>query len=206
MTSKVTDTLLFHSKFVTIALLLLVKSSFAWASEPCIVDINANNSCNSEQSQGPKSKKSQQDSDAFAIDQLYYSGGVLHNKALSQQLTPNREQAQPIDVDEELALNDGISRDQIQRSNPESVSNEIREIFQKVDEMGRKSIQKCLRFGTYTTKIDGIWGQQTHNAISSFKNDANQMRQEDEASIFSKIKNVFSRKAICRKLLDDTFG
>ena len=206
MQPKATNTLLFYRKFITITLLLAVNSSFVWAAAPCIVDSNANNYCISEQHHGPKDKKKQRGSDAFAIDQLYYSGGVLHNQTLVEQFTPNQELDQPTAVDEKHALNNSISRSQNQGASPESISSEIRRIFKDIDEVGRKSIQKCLRFGTYTTKIDGIWGQQTHSAISNFKNDANHLRQKDEANLFSKIKNVFSRKAVCRKLLDDTFG
>ena len=206
MIPKVTATFLFYSKFVTIALLFLVNASCAWAKAPCVVDGNANNSCISEQSQGPKDKKRRQDSAALAIDQLYYSGGVLHNKALGERSTPNQELEQQTDVNEKFALSDGISKDQNQGTSPDNTRSEIREIFQNIDEVGRKSIQKCLRFGSYTTKIDGIWGQQTQNAISNFKNDAEHITQKDKPSLFSKIKNIFSRKAVCRRLLDDTFG
>ena len=206
MIPNVTKTLLFYKKFVTIALLFSVNSSFVWAKAPCIVKSNANNSCISEQNHETKGRKKQQGSDAFAIDQLYYSGGVLHNKTLGEQFILNQEPNQSTAVEDKLALNNGISRDQNQGTSPERISSEIRGIFQQIDEVGRKSIQKCLRFGTYTTKIDGIWGQQTQNAISNFKNDANHLRQTDEANLFSKIKNVFSRKAACRKLLNDTFG
>ena len=205
MIAKVTDTLLFHKKFVTITLLLAVNSSYVWAKAPCIMDSNANKPCISEQSHGPKGRKKRRASDTFAIDQLYYSGGVLHNKTSGKKLTPNQELDQPTAVDEKHALNNTILRIRNQGTSAESISSKIRRIFQNIDEVGRKSIQKCLRFGTYTTKIDGIWGQQTHNAINNFKNDANHLRQKDEANLFSKIKNVFSRKAVCRKLLDDTF-
>ena len=205
MIPKVTDTLLSYRKLGTVTLLLAVNSSFVSAKTPCIVDNNANNYCMSEQIHGPKVKKKQQGGDTFAIDQLYYSGGVLHNKTLGEQFTPNQELNPPTAVDRKHALNDSISRSQNQGTSPESISGEIRVIFQNIDEVGRKSIQKCLKFGTYTTKIDGIWGQQTHNAISNFKKDANHLKQNDEANLFSKIKNVFSRKAFCQKLLNDTF-
>ena len=82
----------------------------------------------------------------------------------------------------------------------------IREIFQTIDEVGRKSIQKCLKFGTYDAKVDGIWGEQTRNAISNFKNTASQPREKDNPSLFSKIKKTFSRKAVCHTLLVNTFG
>ena len=206
MIPKMTDTFLFYSKFVTIALLFLVNFNYAWANAPCVVDSNANNSCISVQSQGPKDKKRRRDSAALAIDQLYYSGGVLHNKALGEQSLPNQELEQPTDVDEKLAISDGTSRNQNPGTSPKSIRSEIREIFQRNDEVGRKSIQKCLRFGSYTSKIDGVWGQRTQNAINNFKNDANRLRQKNKLSLFSKIKNIFSRKAICRRLLDDTFG
>ena len=128
-----TDTFLFYSKFVTIALLFSVNSSYAWAKAPCVVDSNANNSCILEQTQGPKDKKRQQDSVALAIDQLYYSGGVLHNKALGEQSTPNQELEQQTDVDQTLALSDGTPRDQNKGSSPESIRSEIRAIFQNID-------------------------------------------------------------------------
>ena len=206
MIPKVTDTFLFYSKFVGITLLILVNFSQVSAKAPCIVESNANNSCISEQSQGSKDTKRQQNSADFAIDLLYYSGGVLHNKNIVRQLIPNKESDQPTVVDGKLTLNDGITRNQNQDTIPENIISEIRGIFQNIDEVGRKSIQKCLRFGTYTTKIDGIWGKQTHNAINNFKNDANHLRQKGEANLFSKIKNIFSKKAVCHKLLDDTFG
>ena len=206
MIPKMTDTFLFYSKFVTIALLFLVNSTCAWAKAPCVVDSNSINSCISEQTQGPKDKKRRQDSAALAIDQLYYSGGVLHNKALGEQSTPNQELEQQTDLEEKLSLSDGTSRNQNTGTSPKIIRSEIREIFQNIDEAGRKSIQKCLRFGSYTTKIDGIWGQRTQNAISNFKNDANHLGQKDKPSLFSKIKNMFSSKAICHRLLNDTFG
>ena len=144
MIPKVTDTLLSYRKLGTVTLLLAVNSSFVWAKTPCIVDNNANNYCMSEQIHGPKVKKKQQGGDTFAIDQLYYSGGVLHNKTLGEQFTPNQELDQPTSVDEKLLLNDGISRDQNQGTSPGSNSNETRRIFQNIDEVGRKLIQKCL--------------------------------------------------------------
>ena len=87
-----------------------------------------------------------------------------------------------------------------------SIYSGTRGIFQNIDEVGRKSIQKCLRFGTYNAKVDGIWGDQTRNAISNFKSTASQLREKADPSLFSKIKNAFSRKAVCHTLLVNTFG
>ena len=208
MIAKVTDNLKFCSKCVTVALLFAVISNFAAAKAPCFVESNLKVSCVLEQRQGPSDKNKWRDTNAFAIDQLYYSGGVLHNKALDKQSTPTEELEHPTGMDEKLMLNEDTSSNQSQGTSLESSSNnKIRGIFQNISKAGRKSIQKCLQFGTYDAKVDGIWGQQTHKAISNFKNVAHQLRkQRDEPSLFSKIKNVFSRKAVCHKLLNDTFG
>ena len=103
MQPKVTNTLLFYSRFATTALLLAVNPNFAWAKAPCISKSNAGNSCVLEQSQGLKSQNISQDSDALAIDHLYYSGGILHNKVLAGETTPIKGLQQPVDTAEKLA-------------------------------------------------------------------------------------------------------
>ncbi len=207
MQPKVTDTLLFYSRFATTALLLAVNPNFAWAKAPCITESSKDNSCVFEQSEELEDQNISQDSSAFAIDHLYYSGGILHNKQWAKDTAPMRRLEKPADLAGMLVTKENAGTNLNEGTSSVSIYSGTRGIFQNIDEVGRKSIQKCLRFGAYNTTIDGIWGQQTHNAISNFKNVAHQLRkQRDEPSLFSKIKNVFSRKAVCHKLLNDTFG
>ena len=206
MQPNATNTLLFYSKLVTTALLLAVNPNFAWAKTPCITKSNADNSCMLEQRRELKAQNMLQDSDALAIDHLYYSGGILHNKALARKTTPTRGLEQPAGTDEKLAMNGDIVKNLIEGASSASIYSEIREIFQKMNEADRKSIQKCLRFGTYDAKVDGVWGEQTRDAINNFKNVADHPKKKETLSLFSKIKNVFSRKAVCFTMLDDIFG
>ena len=207
MIAKVTDNLKFCSKCVTVALLFTVISNFAAAKAPCFVESNLKDSCVLERRQGTSDKRKRRDTNAFAIDQLYYSGGVLHNKALDKQSTPTEELEHPTGMDEKLMLNEDTSSNQSRGTSLESSSNnKIRGIFQNISKAGRKSIQKCLQFGTYDAKVDGIWGEQTRNAISNFKSTASKLKEKADPSLFSKIKNAFSRKAVCHSLLVNTFG
>jgi hypothetical protein len=206
MQPKLTNTLLFYSRFATIVLLLAVNPNFAWAKAPCISKSNAGNSCVLEQSQGFKSQNISQDSDALAIDHLYYSGGILHNKVLAGETTPIKGLQQPVDTAEKLARKAEIAKNLNKGASSVSIYSRSHRIFQNLNEAGRKSIQKCLRFGTYDAKLDGIWGEQTRNAISNFKSTASRPREKDKPSLFLTIKNIFSRKAGCHTLLTNIFG
>ena len=206
MLPKATDTLLFYCKFVTAALLLAVYPNFAWAKAPCITESSKNNSCVIEQSEELEDQNISQDNNAFAIDHLYYSGGILHNKQRAKDTARTRRLEKPADLAEMLVTKENVAANINEGTSSASIYSGIREIFQTIDEVGRKSIQKCLKFGTYDAKVDGIWGEQTRNAISNFKNTASQPREKDNPSLFSKIKNTFSRKAVCHTLLVNTFG
>jgi len=206
MLPKVTNTLLFYCKFVTAALLLAVYPNFAWAKAPCITESSKGNSCVSKQSEELEDQNISQDSNAFAIDHLYYSGGILHNKQRVKDTARTRRLEKPADLAEMLVTKENVAANINEGTSSASIYSGIREIFQTIDEVGRKSIQKCLKFGTYDAKVDGIWGEQTRNAISNFKNTASQPREKDNPSLFSKIKNTFSRKAVCHTLLVNTFG
>jgi len=206
MQPKVTDTLLFYSRFATTALLLAVNPNFAWAKAPCITKSNASNSCVLEHGQELKSQNISQDNDALPIDHLYYSGGILHNKVLAGETTPIKRIQQPADTAEKLARKAEIAQNLNKGASSVSIYSTSHLIFQNLDEAGRKSIQKCLRFGTYDAKVDGIWGEQTRNAISNFKRTASRPGEKDKPSLFLTIKNTFSRKASCHTLLTNIFG
>ena len=206
MQPKVANTLLFYSRFATTALLLAVNPNFAWAKAPCITKSNAGNSCVLEHSQELKSQNISQDSDALAIDHLYYSGGVLHNKERTKDTVPTQKLEKPETLAEMLVTKEIVVTNLNGGTSSASVYSGLRGIFQNIDEVGRKSIQKCLRFGTYDAKVDGIWGEQTRNAISNFKSTASKLKEKADPSLFSKIKNAFSRKAVCHTLLVNTFG
>ena len=206
MLPKATDTLLFYCKFVTAALFLAVYPNFAWAKAPCITESSKNNSCVSKKSEELEDQNISQDSSAFAIDHLYYSGGILHNKQWAKDTAPMRRLEKPADLAGMLVTKENAGTNLNEGTSSVSIYSGIRGIFQNIDEVGRKSIQRCLRFGTYNAKVDGIWGDQTRNAISNFKSTASQLREKADPSLFSKIKNAFSRKAVCHTLLVNTFG
>jgi len=206
MLPKETNTLLFYCKFFTAALLLAVYPNFAWAKAPCITESREDNSCVSKQREELEDQNISQDSSAFAIDHLYYSGGILHNKQWAKDTAPMRRLEKPADLAGMLVTKENAGTNLNEGTSSVSIYSGTRGIFQNIDEVGRKSIQKCLRFGTYNAKVDGIWGDQTRNAISNFKSTASQLREKADPSLFSKIKNAFSRKAVCHTLLVNTFG
>ena len=206
MLPKVTNTLLFYCKFVTAALVLTANPNFAWAKALCITESSQDNSCVSEQSEDFEDQNIFQDSNAFAIEHLYYSGGVLHNKERTKDTVPTQKLEKPETLAEMLVTKEIVVTNLNGGTSSASVYSGLRGIFQNIDEVGRKSIQKCLRFGTYDAKVDGIWGEQTRNAISNFKSTASKLKEKADPSLFSKIKNAFSRKAVCHTLLVNTFG
>ncbi|MDC1202056.1 peptidoglycan-binding protein, partial [Planktomarina temperata] len=73
----------------------------------------------------------------------------------------------------------------------------------------RKNVQKCLRYGSYTGKVDGIWGTETFRALKNFQinssNDTDRDNGNGDISVIAKIKNLFSRKKSCYELVSKNF-
>ena len=132
---------------------------------------------------------------------LYYSGGILQNG-------PNQNEVNTLNY-KENNLNQKDNKDldyPIQPDTTEdlgSVYDQIKNKFATLSNIDRKNVQKCLRYGSYTGKIDGLWGNQTFQAIKNFRvNSSNDSANEKrETSIFAKIKNIFSLKKSCYALV-----
>lgn len=136
---------------------------------------------------------------------LYYSGGILQNG-------PNQNEVNTLNY-KENNLNQKDNKDldySIQPDTTEdlgSVYDQIKNKFATLSNIDRKNVQKCLRYGSYTGKIDGLWGNQTFQAIKNFRvNSSNDSANEKrETSIFAKIKNIFSLKKSCYALVSKNF-
>ena len=136
---------------------------------------------------------------------LYYSGGILQNG-------PNQNEVNTLNY-KENNLNQKNNEDLDYPVQPEttedlgSVYDQIKNKFATLSNIERKNVQKCLRYGSYTGKIDGLWGNQTFQAIKNFRvNSSNDSANEKrETSIFAKIKNIFSLKKSCYALVSKNF-
>ena len=82
---------------------------------------------------------------------------------------------------------------------------EIGAKFKSLKKVQKKDIQKCLRYGSYTAKVDGLWGNQTFEAIIDFKNEIEIGNENQRDSVISKIKGVFSNKETCYKFINEIF-
>ena len=136
---------------------------------------------------------------------LYYSGGILQNG-------PNQNEVNTLNY-KKNNLNQKNNEDLDYPVQPEttedlgSVYDQIKNKFATLSNIDRKNVQKCLRYGSYTGKIDGLWGNQTFQAIKNFRvNSSNDSANEKrETSIFAKIKNIFSLKKSCYALVSKNF-
>ena len=136
---------------------------------------------------------------------LYYSGGILQNG-------PNQNEVNTLNY-KENNLNQKDNKDldyPIQPDTTEdlgSVYDQIKNKFATLSNIERKNVQKCLRYGSYTGKIDGLWGNQTFQAIKNFRMNSNNdsANENSENSIFAKIKNIFSLKKSCYALVSKNF-
>lgn len=206
MQPNATNTLLFYGKSVITALLLIVNPNSALTKVQCIPEKNTANSCAVEHSLKLESQSVSQNNNTSENDRLYYSGGVLHNRTSVIQSIPEARPQSSIDVGEEAELQKNITEAQRQVGTLAKEYSELRKIFQNMDDVGKKSVQQCLKFGNYNAKVDGIWGDKTFDAIKNFKNVSSHTEYEKEHTLFVKIKNMFSKKTMCYKLLNSIFS
>ena len=148
---------------------------------------------------------------AFDITTLYYSGSILSNQSSSYEFSSPLEGKNAVGSQTREALVEDSFRSNIPTSGLENglrqneLYNEISNQFRSFDTSGRKKIQRCLRYGSYQGKIDGLWGNQTFDAIVSFDETSKLAIQVTEEHIFSKLKNIFSNKKFCYNLIADSF-
>ena len=206
MRPTATLALIYCGKVFAAALLIIINSGFVLANSTCTEKNRASHFCVGPVVQKSKFRVMTQNKNTLDTTQLYYSGGILHNKAANDKST---SQKIPEDNATQSEL---VDQEKSTAANPETPAKsevdyiKFRQIFQKIDKEGRKDIQKCLQFGTYTSKVDGIWGDVTFLAINNFKKSEDQIKDKQSQSLLSKIKTAFSSKAICHALLVDTFN
>ena len=190
----------FYVKNLVILMLLTTLASTTLANEQC-----AGQNVFSESCKQPKPKNilgySEKKYD-YNMTTLYYSGSILHNisqinKIVSPLETTNAETVET--VNDELTLTSALDPKE------DHFYNEFSRKFRQFDPEGRKKIQKCLRYGSYRGKVDGLWGNQTFDSISDFKETAGFAKTAAEESLFSKIKSILSTEKACHELITDIF-
>ena len=147
----------------------------------------------------------------FDITTLYYSGGILSNQSSSYGFSSSLEVKNVVGSQ----IREALVEDSFKSNTPTSglanglrqneLYNKISNQFRSFDISDRKRIQRCLRYGSYQGKIDGLWGNQTFDAIVSFDETSELTIQVTEEHLFSKLKNIFSNKKFCYNLISDSF-
>ena len=145
------------------------------------------------------------------VDQtlIYYSGAILYNGPTLNKTNTLTEQQDP-SIQENTKNSNLISRAQPNTAeNLKPVYDEIKHKFGALSDVERKNVQKCLRYGSYIGKVDGIWGNETFHAIKNFQlnssNDTDNNNKNGDTSVIAKIKNLFSRKKSCYELVSKDF-
>ena len=141
----------------------------------------------------------------YTATDLYYSGSILHNEMLLNKIDPPQEPPSPtgfgafndLDLETETVAAEDID--------VKDLYSEIGAKFKSLKKVQKKDIQKCLRYGSYTAKVDGLWGNQTFEAIIDFKNEIEIGNEDQRDSVISKIKGVFSNKETCYKFINEIF-
>ena len=200
---KKDDSLTFYVKNIVITLLLVVHPFTISAQGNCVDQHGISAFCQEEKLTDVTEKL--QKNEDVSVATLYYSGSILQNKVLINGFgTPlemtNVTNAEPVD-----ALASDISTPISPVDEADDLYKKISGKFRNFDSGGRKKIQKCLRYGSYSAKVDGLWGDQTFDAIIDFQNAIKIAQKDDEQSVFSKLKNVFSNKNTCYDLINDIF-
>ena len=143
--------------------------------------------------------------EAYNITVLYYSGSILHNNKIIDEINPPQKPPSLIDIEMTNDKNPEIADMLSEVSNDEDLYSKIGKKFQSLKKLQKKDIQKCLRYGSYTAKIDGVWGSQTFEAIIDLKNEIEVGNENQNGSVISKITGAFSNKHSCYKFINKIF-
>ena len=194
----------FYVKNFVILIFLTTLTSTTLANEQCAGQNGAPGSC--KPAKPEKIRESSQDKEDLSMTTLYYSGSILHNtspitETISPLETTNVTSAETVETP-----NDELTHSSPLDPKEDQIYNEISKKFQQFDQEGRKKIQKCLRYGSYRGKVDGLWGNQTFTSIINFKGNSGFEQDDAEESVFSKIKNIFSNEKVCNELINNIFN
>ena len=185
------------------AILLITLASTASSKENCRDQSSASESC--EQVETKSVQGNSQENENSSMINLYYSGSIIHNASTANEVISSLEMATITNAESIQPPKDEIIDHPPLDPGEDGLYNEIGKAFRQFDPLGRKKIQRCLRYGSYNGKVDGLWGNQTFDAIIDFKKPADFEQVEAEEGIFSKIKNVFSSEKACYELINDIF-
>ena len=194
----------FYVKNLVIFMFLMTLTNTALANEQCASQNGAPGSC--KQAKPKNILESSQEKADLSMRALYYSGSILHNtspinETISPLETTNVTSAETVETP-----NDELTHSPPLDPKEDQIYNEISKKFQKFDQEGRKKIQKCLRYGSYRGKVDGLWGNQTFASIIDFEGNSRFEQDDAEETVFSKIKNIFSNEKVCNELINDIFN
>ena len=139
--------------------------------------------------------------------QLYYSGSISYNGPFLDEnskikFSPNSEipedpQNVPSTNENEPAAEESL----------EDLYAATSSKFRSLSKDERKNLQRCLRHGSYSGKIDGLWGKQTFEAVLNIQKKRHYNSDDtDEATVIAKIKNAFSTQRVCYDLISETFS
>ena len=197
------------AKNLILGLFLAAVPGLALANVRCAEDRDSIVPCQVEEAE-TISSQSEINKEYSAIA-LYYSGSILHNKALLNEINPPQKSPSPTGFAASNDLNPEIETVFAEDTNGEDTNgedlySEIGAKFKSLKTVQKKDIQKCLRYGSYTAKVDGIWGYQTFEAIIDFKNEIEVGNESQSDSMISKIKGVFSNKETCYEFINEIFA
>jgi hypothetical protein len=186
-----------------LALLFAAQPGLALARSYCVGEYGSIVPCQKRGNETISSKlKMHEEHSATA---LYYSGGILHNRDLLNETNPSLEPPSPtgFEANNDLALEIETLVDE--DANGKDLYSKIGAKFRSMEKVQKKDIQKCLKYGSYTAKVDGIWGNQTFEAIIDLKNEIEIGNESQRDSVITKIRGVFSNKETCYAFINDVF-
>jgi hypothetical protein len=188
---------------LTLALLFAALPGLALSKSYCVGEYGSIIACQKEENETISSQLQMRKE--YSVTALYYSGGILHNGVLLNETNPSLKPPSPkgFQANNDLALEIETLVDEDADST--DLYSKIGAKFRSMKKAQKKDIQKCLRYGSYTAKVDGIWGNQTFEAIIDLKNEIEIGNESQRGSVISKIKGVFSNKETCYELINDVF-
>ena len=191
------------AKYLTITLLVITVPNIAEAKKKCIGMNGVAEFCqNSKPLNASENRKEVQDSSAL---ELYYSGGIISNSQTSLESKKQLEIESSANVKLTTDKDEQFSEVSESKLDQNEFYMKIRTRFQKLDFTTRKRVQKCLLFGTYLGDVDGLWGRKTFKAITNYEEDLNIKAAKESDQTFNKLKNIFSGKKHCKKMIMDIF-